>query len=149
MNRVFFYFSHTGNGDFLAKELEEKGFEIRKINPKKGLPKSFFFSVLIGGFLAGLKVKSKLKPFDDSLEGVDQVLIGSPVWNGRFSAPINGLLPRLNLEGKDVTFLFYGGSPEEPTHAKKRIQKQFPNAKFLYLQEPKKHPESLQKLSSL
>ena len=44
MKKVFIYYSHTGNGDFVADILKEKEFEIRKIDTeKKVLPNPFFF----------------------------------------------------------------------------------------------------------
>ena len=76
----------------------------------------------------------------------DRIIIGSPIWNGRFSSPINTVLSKLDLTNKEVTFLFYSGSGEGK-HALKRVNKEYPNAKTLILKEPKKHKDELKKLA--
>ena len=146
MKRLFIYFSDTGNGDLVASYLEDKGVDIRKVIPKKKLPKSFFFKILTGGFLAGLKKKSKLVDFDSNIEGYDEVIIGSPIWNARFSSPINKVL---SLLGKDerLSFLLYSGSGEAKK-ALKRIEKEYGKRKVIILKEPKKYQEALEKLES-
>ena len=145
MNKLFIYYSFTGNGDLVAKNLEEKGFDIRKAIPKKPLPKSFFWGVLTGGFLAGINHKSKLVNFDTDVSKYDQIVIGSPVWNGRFSSPINRVLKDVDLNNKEVIFVFCSGSGEA-AKAVKRIEKEFPNTKYIILKEPKKYPDELAKL---
>ena len=42
MKKLFIYYSNTGNGDVVANYLAENGYDIRKITPKKNLPKAFF-----------------------------------------------------------------------------------------------------------
>ncbi|MCR5348104.1 MAG: hypothetical protein K6E59_00620 [Bacilli bacterium] len=148
MRDVFLYYSHTGSTEVVAKKLEETGVETRKVRPLKELPKSFFWSVMTGGFLAGLGVKSKLSVFDDDLSGYDRVFIGGPIWNDRLSCPINGLLARLDLKGKKVVFLLCSGSGKAGK-ATSWIQKHFPEAEVLVFKEPKKYPEELEKLQVL
>ena len=113
---------------------------------KKGLPKSFFFSVLTGGFLAGLGVKSKLKEYDHNIEGYDEIIIGGPIWNGRFSSPLNRLLKDIDFSNKNVKFIFTAGSGEGKK-ALKKANKLFPNAECIFLKEPKKYPEELEKIT--
>ena len=145
MKKLFIYFSLTGNGDLVADYLKEKGFEIRKVEMKKGLPKSFFFCVLTGGFLAGLGVKSKLKEYDHNIDGYDEIIIGSPIWNGRFSSPLNRLLKDIDFKDKNIKFIFTAGSGEGQK-ALKKVNKLFPNAECIFLKEPKKYNEELNKI---
>ena len=145
MKKLFIYFSLTGNGDLVADCLKEKGFEIRKVEMKKRLPKSFFFCVLTGGFLAGLGVKSKLKEYDRSIDGYDEIIVGSPIWNGRFSSPLNRLLKDIDFKGKNIEFLFTAGSGEGK-HALKKANRLYPEAECIFLKEPKKHKEELGKI---
>jgi len=145
MKKLFIYFSLTGNGDLVADCLKEKGFEIRKVEMKKRLPKSFFFCVLTGGFLAGLGVKSKLKEYDRSIDGYDEIVVGSPIWNGRFSSPLNRLLKDIDFKGKNIKFLFTAGSGEGK-HALKKANRLYPEAECIFLKEPKKHKEELGKI---
>ncbi len=148
MKSLFIYYSYTGNGDVVAQALSEKGIDLRKVIRKKRLPKSFFWGIMTGGFLAGMKHKDKLLNFDSNIDEYEHIILGSPIWNGRFSSPLNGVLSKLDLANKKVTFVFCAGSGEGKK-ALKRIQKEFKNADYVFLKEPKKYPEELKKLESI
>ena len=148
MEKLFIYYSYTGNGDVVADFLKEKEYEIRQVVRKKKLPKSFFWGIMTGGFLAGIHHKDKLVGFDANIEEYDEIMIGSPIWNGRISSPVNmalSILKQNGLSSKKVSFIFYAGSGEGKK-ALKRINKEFPEAKVFFLKEPKKYPEELEKL---
>ena len=148
MKKLFIYYSYTGNGELIANNLKEKGYDLRLVIRKKKLPKSFFFGILAGGFLASTKHKDKLVDFDENVEEYDEIVIGSPIWNARFSSPINTVLAKLNLKDKKVKFILYSGSGEAPK-ALKRINKEYPEAEVIILKEPKKYNEELTKLNNL
>ena len=149
MKTIFIYYSYTGNGDIVKEYLtKDNELETRKVIRKKALPKSFFWGVLTGGFLAGTNHKDELVDYNNDVSEFDRVIIASPIWNGRFSSPINTVLKETNLENKDLVFIFYSGSGEAPK-AVKRINKEYPNAKYIILQEPKKYPDELKKLDEL
>lgn len=145
MKKLFIYFSLTGNGDLVANRLKENGFEIRKLEMKKPLPKSFFWCVMTGGFLAGLAIKSKLKEYDHNIEVYDEIIIGSPIWNGRFSSPLNRLLKDIDFKDKKIKFIFTAGSGKG-RHALKKANKLYPNAECVFLKEPKKYNKELKKI---
>lgn len=147
MKKLFIYFSLTGNGDLISGKLKDE-YEIRKIEMKRRFPKSFFFRVLKGGFLASIKAKTKLKDFDENIEDFEEVVIGSPIWNARFSSPVNTLLSKLNLENKKVSFVLYSGSGEGPK-AIELIKKNYKYDKIIVLKEPLKYNEELEKLNEL
>lgn len=147
MNKLFIYYSFTGNGDLVATFLEEKGYELRRIIRKRKLPQSFFFSIMAGGFLASIKHKDKLLGLNTNIKDYDEIVIGSPIWNGRICSPINTVLSKINFAGKKLTFLFYSGSGEGKK-ALKRISKEYKYAKVVFLKEPKKHLEELNKLKN-
>ena len=146
MKKLFIFFSNSGNGDLVKDKLE--GFEIRKVEIKKPLPKSFFWLVFSGGFSAGMRVKRKLKEFDNDIGDYDEVVIGSPIWNGRFSTPINTVLQEVDLTRKAVKFVLWSGSGEAKG-AVKRINKEYPGSTIIILKEPKKYNEELDKLKEL
>ena len=146
MKKLFIYYSNTGNGDFVADYMAEKGYEIRKVTPKHNLPKTFFFKVFFGGFLAGINKKSKLVGYDDNISDYDEIVIGSPVWCGKISCPINTVLAKTDLGGKKVSFILYAGGGEAPK-AEERLHKNFPDATVITLKEPKKYPDTLYKIS--
>lgn len=147
MKKLFIYYSFTGNGDLVATFLEEKGYELRRIIRKRKLPQSFFFSIMAGGFLASIKHKDKLLGLNTNIKDYDEIVIGSPIWNGRICSPINTVLSKINFAGKKLTFLFYSGSGEGKK-ALKRISKEYKYAKVVFLKEPKKHLEELNKLKN-
>lgn len=148
MSKLFLYYSHSGNGDVVAAYLQGRGFESRKVQRQKKLPKALFPLMMKGGFLAAAKHKDKLRDFDTNLEGYEEIVIGSPIWNGRFASPTNTLLSKVDLSNKKVAFVFYAGGGEAPK-AEKRVAKEYPSASCVVLKEPKKNPEELEKLSAI
>ena len=146
MEKLFIYYSYTGNGEIVAEKIKEKGVDLRAINPQKPLPKSFLGGMLTGGFLAGIKAKTPLKDFNSDVSQYDEIIIGSPIWNARIASPINTVLDALKGTDKKISFIFYAGSGTGKKAAK-RISKEYPDSKVLFLQEPKKYPENLEKLN--
>ena len=145
MKKIFIYYSKTGNGDVVKEYYENNGYDIRKIETKRNLPKSFFWQMMIGGMLAGFNHKAKLKDFNYDIKDYDEVVIGSPIWNGKFACPINTLLSKLDLNNKKLTFVLYSGGGSAPK-AIKKINKKY-DAKIIELKEPKKYPDNLKKLT--
>ena len=148
MNKLFIYYSLTGSGDVVAKKFEEKGYEIRKVIEKKKMPKKFFFMILSGGFRASVGKKGKLIDYNNDVSKFDNIVIGSPIWNGRFPPAINSVLAETDLSNKKLTFVFYSGSGEGKK-AKQKVEKLFPEALMVFLKEPKKYEKELEKLGNL
>ena len=148
MKKLFLYSSFTGSGDIVSKEFEKAGFELRKAVEKKKFPKSFFWSIMSGGFRATLGLKGKLVSYDKDVSSFEKIVIGSPIWNGRFPPVMNAVLKETDFSNKDLTFVFYSGSGEG-RKAEERVKKEFPSAKILFLKEPKKYPDELKKLKKL
>ena len=145
MNKLLIYYSLSGNGDFIAEQLKTQGYAVRKVEPKKDMPKKFFWQIMAGGFAAGIGKKEPLKNYDPDVSGFDEIVIGSPVWNGRLSCPINTVLAETDLKDKALTFLLYSGSGGAPK-AEQKIKERFPDARIVHLKEPKKNPDELKKL---
>lgn len=139
MKKLFVYYSNTGNGDKVREYFEKKGFDIRKVEQKKELPKSFFFKIMAGGFLAGIHHKPKLVNFDPDVSAYDEIVIGSPIWNGLPACPINTVLRDTDISGKKVAFVLYSGGGTAPKAVK--MLKDNYNANVVELMEPKKNPE--------
>ena len=148
MKTLFIYYTNTGNGDLIADYLSNKGVDVRKVERKKKMPKSFFFNVMTGGFLAGINHKDKLVNFNSNIADYEYIIIGSPIWNDRFSTPINTVLSQLDLSNKTIAFALYSGSGEGK-HAKAKIEKNYPNALVVIMKEPKKYSDELNKLDEL
>jgi flavodoxin len=148
MRKLFIYYSLTGSGEVVAKKMEENGFELRKVIEKKKMPKKFFFMVLVGGFRAGMAQKGKLIDYNNDVSSFDEVVIGSPIWNGRLTPAINSVLAQTDFSNKKLSFVFYSGSGQGKS-AQKKVNKLFPDAKVVFLKEPKKYEKELEKLGNL
>ena len=148
MAKLFIYYSLTGSGNLVSKKMLEKGYEIRKASEKKKMPKKFFFMVLTCGFRAGLGLKGKLVDYNNDVSKYEDIVIGSPIWNGRFPPAMNSVLKETDFSNKKLTFVFYSGSGEGKS-AKKKVKKLFPDAKIIFLKEPKKYEKELEKLGNL
>ena len=146
MKKLFIYYSHTGNGELVKDYFLNKNYEIRRVLPKKELPKSFFLKIMVGGFLAGIRHKAKLIDFDSNIEGYDEIVIETPIWNGRISCPIQMVLSKVKLEGKKLTFILCSGSGKA-LKAVNYLKKRY-NARIIELQEPKKYIEKLKVLDN-
>lgn len=148
MSKLLIYYSLSGNGDAVAETLNARGYDVRRVEPKKKPPKAFFLQILSGGFGAGIGRKEPLSDYNADVSGYDTIVIGSPVWNGRLSCPINTVLAQTDLAGKQLTFVLYSGSGAAKK-AEKQIAERFPKAAIIHLKESKTHPEQLDRLADL
>ena len=105
--KYFVYFSASGNGDFIANFLKEKGYEIVKVETLKPFGKVNFFRILKYGFRAGAQKREKIKDINLELKSDDEVVIGSPIWNDRLSTPINAVLDKIAFNKETTKFIVY------------------------------------------
>ena len=145
MNKLFIYYSLTNNGDKVADYYKDKGYDIRKIEVKKKLPKIFFFRIMTGGFKALINYKEKLINFDNNIDNYNEIIIGSPIWFDRLSTPVRTALNKLNLENKTIHFVLYSGSGTGKK-AEEFINKNYSSAKITILKEPNKYNDELKKI---
>ncbi len=138
MKKIFIYYSLSGNGDTVATYLKEKNIDIRKVKPKKELPNNMILRILSGGFLAGINHKDKLINFDNNITSYDEIIIGSPIWNGRLSSPINTVLDEIDLSNKKVTFILYSGSGVAPK-TDKLLHSKYKDVNIINIKEPAKN----------
>lgn len=146
MKKVFIYYSLTGNGDEVAKYLS-KEMDIEKIITKEELPRFKFLRIMTGGFKALVNHKDKLEKYK-SLDNYDEIFIGSPIWNSRFSSPINTILSDKSLHSKKLVFILYSASGES-LKATERIKEEFKDATIINLKEPRINKKELIKLNFL
>ena len=142
MKRLFIYYSLTGNGDMIGEYLKDEGIELRKVITKEELPKNIVLRIMSGGYKAMILYKDKLDSFNSDISDYDEVIIGSPIWNGRLSSPINTVLDKLKLDDKKVTFILYSGSGESKG-ATKRIKREYPSAKIIDIKNPLNNKEDM------
>ncbi|MFA6829151.1 MAG: hypothetical protein WCR67_00355 [Bacilli bacterium] len=143
MKKLFIYYSFTGSGEALANIFASKGYEIRKVTPKRNLSKNFTISMFQGGMLSGLKHKAKLIDYNNDISEYDEVVVGSPIWNGYFACPINTVLKKTDFTNKKLSFVLYSGGGCAPK-AVKFIKEQY-QCNVIELKEPKKYLEDAEK----
>lgn len=147
MKKIFIYYSLTNNGDVVADTLKEKGYETRKVITKDKYPNNKFLMIMTGGYKASFNKKDKLLDFNEDITNYDKVIIGSPIWNDRLSAPINTVISTLDLKDKDLSFVFYSASGKAE-HAKEKVKTLF-GADSIILKEPKINKEELDKINNI
>ncbi len=144
--KLFAYYSLSGNGDAVADRMRELGYEILKVETKKPMPKSFFLRILSGGFQAGTRKKAELLPVTCDLSAYPEIVIGSPVWNGRLTPAVNTLLDMLPEGRTPKAFVLWSGGGSAPK-AFQDLLTAFPDAPVIELKEPRSNPEELAKLA--
>ena len=104
------YYSLTGKTQAVAQALAaELGADIRRVEDLEKPEASFWF-IVKGGFAAMRGVESEIKPIDTGFRGYDRVFVGSPVWGGSPSTPINAFIAKADFTGmKVIPFMTMGG----------------------------------------
>jgi flavodoxin len=105
------YYSLEGNTRLVAKEIASNiDADILELEPVKRIPSRGFLKFFIGGFQAIRGKKVEIKSLKKDLSGYDLILIGTPVWAGRPTPPVNTLMSDHLPEGKDLAFFItYNG----------------------------------------
>ena len=85
-------------------------------------PSVSWWFYISGGFAAKRGKEAEIKPIDTGFQGYDRVFIGSPVWGGSPSTPINAFISKADFTGKDVVpFMTMGG--DDASGALKKMSK--------------------------
>lgn len=140
MKKAFVYYSKTGNGDYVANYLKTKDYGIIKLEPRHKLPKNLFGQMMLGGMLALFKHKAKLKTSRFDLSEYDEIVIGTPIWNGRASTPFNTFIAKNDLANKKLTVVAYSASGTA-IKLEERIKRINKDIRFISLKNVLKNPE--------
>lgn len=143
--KYFVYYSLSGNGDFIAEKLKDKGYQPIKVEMVKPIKKVGFFAIMKYGFKAGLNKKAKIKDINLNLKEDDEVIIGSPVWNGKFSTPINAAISKLALNKETTSFIVYPAG-EEAKKVNQQLKKLGFKKEAIICPHPLKSPEKIEEL---
>ena len=110
MKTLVVYYSLTDKTHIVAQTLAaELNADIRRVEDVTKPSVSFWFYIS-AGFRAIRGVEAEIRPIDTSFQGYDRVFIGSPVWAGSPSTPINAFIAKADFTGKDVVlFMTMGG----------------------------------------
>lgn len=126
MKNLVVYYSLTEKTHVVAQTLaKELGADIRRVEDVEKPDVTWWF-IVRGGFAAMRGVESEIKPVDTGFQGYDRVFVGSPVWGGSPSTPINAFISRADFTGKEVVLFMTMGSDDAAGAIKKmseRIEK--------------------------
>lgn len=106
MKSVVIYFSLEGNTHLVAKMIAERaGADLIRLEPEKEYQSSGFGKYFYGGKSVIFHEKPKLLNENLNLNEYDTVIIGTPIWAGSFTPPINTFLSENIIKDKSI-FLF-------------------------------------------
>jgi len=110
MKMLVVYYSLTGNTEVVAQALaRELGADVRRVEDLEK-PSANWWFMITGSMSAIRGVESAIKPIDTGLQEYDRVFVGSPVWAGNPSTPINAFIAKADFTGKEViAFMTMGG----------------------------------------
>ena len=103
MKTLVIFYSLEGNTKFIseiiAKELQADLLELRT---KKAYPSEGFKKYVWGGKSVALKEQPELTNQNIDLRNYENIVIGTPIWAGTYSAPFNTFVKQNKFEGKKV-----------------------------------------------
>ena len=111
MKTLVVYYSLTGKTDVVAQALaQELGADLRRVEDVEKPALGWWF--MLSASLAALRgAEAPIQPIDTNLQAYDRVFVGSPVWAGSPSTPINAFIARADFSGKAVIpFMTMGGN---------------------------------------
>ena len=118
MNNLVLYYSKTGNTETVAREISKvANGELKKLELKKEI------SFMGAAFSAALGLKGKIKSMDFNVKDYDNIFIGTPVWAGKTSTPINTFLSEVDLAGKNVFVFITQADNKTPNSVYDSIEK--------------------------
>lgn len=123
MKNLVVYYSLTEKTHVVAQALaKELGADIRRVEDVEKPSVSWWF-IVKGGFAAVRGVESEIKPIDTGFQGYDRAFVGSPVWGGSPSTPINAFIAKADFTGKEVVLFMTMGSDAAAGAIKKMTER--------------------------
>ena len=144
MKRLVVFYSLSGNTEEAARKIAEKlGAELLKLETVKPMPKSFAARIFVGGGQVMFHRVPELKPLDKDAAAFDEIILGSPIWNGKGVPAVNAVLRDANAAAK-VTSLFFLSGGGETKKGLEAITKLLPNLKNSVSLLDRKHKNSVE-----
>lgn len=110
MKDLVVFYSLEGHTKFIANLIcEELDCDLLELKPEKEIPKSGFKKFLWGGKSAIFKEKPVLKNENPDLSQYDTIFIGTPVWAGTYTPPLNTFIYNNEIKGKKLAFFICHG----------------------------------------
>lgn len=116
MKTAIIYYSLEGNMDFIAKKISNNNnVHLYRLIPKKEYPKGNITKYIWGGKSATFGEKPKLINEQIEIDNYDTLIIGSPIWAGTFTPPLNTFFHDYHISGKNIILVTTnaGGNSEK------------------------------------
>ena len=112
MKSLIVYYSLEGNTKFIAEEIaREIDCDVIQLKLQKELPSKGFMKYLLGGKQVVFNEKPALEPFNINIDNYDLIIMGTPVWAGKFASAFNTFFSKISLKNKKIVlFCCYGGN---------------------------------------
>lgn len=105
MKAIVVYYSFEGNTKLIAELIvKETGAELLELKPEKEIPKGGFKKFFWGGKSVIFKDKPRLINTIPDLAPYDTIFIGTPIWAGSFTPPVNTFLSNTVISNKKLAF---------------------------------------------
>lgn len=102
MKTLVVYYSLTGKTDVVAQALaHELGADLRRVEGVEKPSVTWWF-MMSASFAALRGAEAPIQPIDTGLQAYDRVFVGSPIWAGSPSTPINTFIAKADFSDKEV-----------------------------------------------
>ena len=111
MKTLVVYYSLTGKTDVVAQALaKELGADVRRVEAIETPSVNWWF-IIFRSISAMRGAQSEIRPIDTDFQAYDRIFVGSPVWAGSPSTPINAFIAKADFSGKEaIPFMTMGGN---------------------------------------
>ena len=93
MKTIIVYYALSGNTEWASQKLSaDLGAETLRLEPEKAYPDKGFKKFFWGGKSAVMSETPPLRPYAFDAAKYDQIILGFPIWAGRYAPPIRTFL---------------------------------------------------------
>jgi menaquinone-dependent protoporphyrinogen IX oxidase len=144
MKTLVAYYSLDGSTKRVAEAIAAAlAADLLYIRPLREFRAKGFFKYFLGGAQASMGLTPRLAAFEFDPSAYDRILLGSPIWAGRFTPPVKSFLKNDKIQGKKIAFFYchLGGADKAAELGKAAISRNNRFIGSLSLQDVAAHPE--------
>ncbi len=132
MKRAIIYYSLSGNTQEAAEKIGTRlQAEVIRVKTVKPMPESFKSQIMKGGFQAVAGIKPRITGMPDRPEEYDELILGTPIWAGKYAAPLNTVIAAKGIAEK-VTAVFTVSGGGDNDKCVEALRKKLPNLKYTF-----------------
>ncbi len=147
MKTAFIYYSLEGNMEYIVNKISDKNtVDNIKLIPSKEYPTGKISKFIWGGKSATFGEKPKLTNENIEIDQYDTLIIGTPIWAGTFTPPINTFLHDYKINGKKIILIatHAGGGAEKCFTKMKELLKENTILDTIDFKNPAKSQDNIQ-----